>query len=58
VGLADATPDDLAQAGLSDVGVPDLSALASVEAKDVPGGTARRRVLEQLDAIDQRVAGW
>ena len=58
VGLAGASPDDLAAAGLGDITVPDLTALASVEAKDVPGGTARQRVLDQIDLIDQRVAGW
>lgn len=57
-GLADATADDLAAAGLAEVSVPELTALASVEAKDVPGGTARQRVLHQLDAIEQRVVGW
>lgn len=56
--LADATADDLAAAGLADVAVPDLSAAASVEAKDVPGGTARTRVLDQLADIEHRLAGW
>jgi len=58
VGLADATDDDLAAAGLADVMLPDLSAEASVESKDVPGGTARSRVMDQLEALGQRVAGW
>jgi len=58
VGLADATPDDLAAAGLDGVEVPDLTAEASVEAKDVPGGTARARVVAQLDDIEQRVEAW
>lgn len=57
-GLADATPADLAAAGLAEVSVPELTALASVEAKDVPGGTARQRVLDQLDAVEQRMADW
>jgi argininosuccinate lyase len=48
VGLEAAAPDDLEAAGLVGFGLPDLSAEASVEAKDVPGGTARARVLEQL----------
>ncbi|MFM8828472.1 MAG: argininosuccinate lyase, partial [Actinomycetota bacterium] len=58
VGLADATPDDLAAAGLQGVDLPDLTAEASVEGKDVPGGTARARVLEQLAQIEQRVEAW
>ncbi|MGB1803596.1 MAG: argininosuccinate lyase [Miltoncostaeaceae bacterium] len=57
-GLTSATPEDLAAAGLSDVAIPDLGARASVEAKDVPGGTARQRVLAQAEAIEQRVAAW
>ncbi|MGB0731736.1 MAG: argininosuccinate lyase, partial [Miltoncostaeaceae bacterium] len=57
-GLTGATPEDLAAAGLGDVAIPDLGARASVEAKDVPGGTARQRVLAQADAIEQRVADW
>jgi len=57
-GLTGATPEDLAAAGLGDVAIPDLGARASVEAKDVPGGTARARVLAQADAIEQRVAAW
>ena len=58
VGLADATADDLAAAELDGVEVPDLTAEASVEAKDVPGGTARARVVAQLDDIEQRVEAW
>ena len=57
-GLVGATPEDLAAAGLGDVAIPDLGARASVEAKDVPGGTARQRVLAQADVIEQRVADW
>ena len=57
-GLTGATPEDLAAAGLGDVAIPDLGARASVEAKDVPGGTARQRVLAQADVIEQRVADW
>lgn len=57
-GLVGATPEDLAAAGLGDVAIPDLGARASVEAKDVPGGTARERVLAQADVIEQRVADW
>jgi argininosuccinate lyase len=58
VGLAGATHDDFAAAGLGDVDVPDLTARASVESKDVPGGTARTRVVQQLDAITKRVEAW
>ena len=58
VGLADAAADDLAAAGLDGVEVPDLTAEASVEAKDVPGGTARARVVAQLEDIEQRVEAW
>ncbi|MFM9019222.1 MAG: argininosuccinate lyase [Actinomycetota bacterium] len=58
VGLAGATPDDLAAAGLQGVELPELTAEASVEGKDVPGGTARGRVLEQLAQIEQRVEAW
>jgi argininosuccinate lyase len=58
VGLADASAADLAAAGLEGVEVPDLTAAASVETKDVPGGTARARVQAQLDDIAKRVAAW
>lgn len=58
VGLSGATDGDLAAAGLEGVEMPDLTAHASVEAKDVPGGTARARVVAQLDDIEQRVEAW
>ncbi len=58
VGFDGATGDDLREAGLDGVDLPSLTAEASVEAKDVPGGTARARVVEQLEALAQRVAGW
>jgi argininosuccinate lyase len=58
VGLSAASAADVAAAGLDGVTMPDLSAHASVEAKDVPGGTARARVLAQLDDIEQRVEAW
>ena len=58
VGLADASAADLAAAGLEGIHVPELTALASVETKDVPGGTARARVQQQLDEIAKRVAAW
>ncbi len=57
-GLADATAEDLAAAGLGGLALPDLTALASVESKDVPGGTARAQVLAQISLIERRVAGW
>jgi argininosuccinate lyase len=58
VGLADASTADLAAAGLEGIDVPELTAVASVETKDVPGGTARARVQQQLDEIAKRVAAW
>jgi argininosuccinate lyase len=58
VGLSAASDADLVAAGLGGVAIPDLTAHASVEAKDVPGGTARARVMAQLDEIDQRVEAW
>lgn len=58
VGLAGASADDLDAAGLADIDLPDLTARASVEARDVPGGTARARVLDQIAALEQRVAAW
>lgn len=58
VGLSAASDADVVAAGLGGVVIPDLTAHASVEAKDVPGGTARARVMAQLDEIDQRVEAW
>ncbi len=58
VGLTEASPEDLAAAGLSGVVLPSLTAQASVEAKDVPGGTARARVVAQLEDATARVSGW
>ena len=58
VGLTEASPEDLAAAGLSGVVLPSLTAEASVEAKDVPGGTARARVVAQLEDATARVSGW
>ncbi len=58
VGLTEATPDDLEAAGLQGVALPNLTAEASVEAKDVPGGTARARVVAQLEDAAERVAAW
>jgi argininosuccinate lyase len=58
VALADASDDDLAAAGLGGIELPALTAAASVETKDVPGGTARARVSAQLDEIAKRVAAW
>jgi len=58
VALADAADEDLAAAGLGGIDLPELSAAASVETKDVPGGTARARVTSQLDQIAKRVAAW
>ena len=58
VGLADAGPAEIAQAGLADVELPALTAQASVEAKISYGGTARARVVEQLAAARAEVARW
>ncbi len=58
VGLADAGPAEIAQAGLADVELPELTAQASVEAKISFGGTARARVAEQLAAARAEVARW
>ena len=58
VGLEDATPEDVAAAGLEGVAMPALTAEASVEAKRAPGGTARAAVADQLAAARERVAAW
>ncbi len=58
VGLEDATADEIAAAGLGDIALPPLTAQASVEAKAVPGGTARDMVLRQLEAACVEVEGW
>jgi argininosuccinate lyase len=58
VGLADAGSAEIAAAGLEGVEIPELTALASVEAKLSFGGTSRSRVREQLDAVRAEVAGW
>ena len=58
VGLEGATAEDVAAAGLEGVELPDLTAEASVEAKQAPGGTARAAVVAQMAAARERVAGW
>lgn len=58
IGLADASREDLAAAGLDPDDVPELTALASVETKAVPGGTARAAVVDQLGAARAAVAAW
>jgi argininosuccinate lyase len=58
IGLEDAGPEEFAAAGLAGVEVPELTAVASVERKAAPGGTARAAVLDELDAARARVAGW
>jgi argininosuccinate lyase len=58
IGLAEAGPGEIAAAGLEGLELPALDAEASVEAKAVPGGTARGPVLEQLAAARTLVAGW
>ncbi len=57
VGLEDAATADLDAAGLGGVSIPSLTADASVEAKDVPGGTARARVQEQIARAQAILAG-
>jgi argininosuccinate lyase len=57
-GLDHATAEELAAAGLADVELPRLDAEASVEAKAVPGGTARAMVAAQLAAARSEVAVW
>jgi argininosuccinate lyase len=58
VGLEDATPEDVAAAGLDGVAMPALTAEASVEAKRAAGGTARAAVADQLAVARGRVASW
>ena len=58
VGLDDAGPAELASAGLAEVTLPSLTAEGSVEAKAVPGGTARAQVLDQLVAARGLVSSW
>jgi argininosuccinate lyase len=58
VPLTAAGPADLRAAGLDGEELPPLTAEASVEAKAVPGGTARGAVLEELEAARALVAAW
>ena len=58
VGLDAATSEEIAAAGLADVTLPDLGVDASVEAKAVPGGTARDMVLAQLESARAQVEDW
>jgi argininosuccinate lyase len=58
VGLEAATAAEIAAAGLGDVALPDLTVQASVEAKAVPGGTARDMVVAQLEAARVEVGSW
>ena len=57
-GLEAATAAEIAAAGLGDVALPDLTVQASVEAKAVPGGTARDMVVTQLEAARVEVGSW
>ena len=57
-GLEDATRDELEAAGLEGLELPLLTPEGSVEAKAVPGGTARAMVVQQLDAACTEVAAW
>jgi argininosuccinate lyase len=58
VDLAAAGPAELAAAGLDGLTLPPLTPEDSVEAKNVPGGTARAAVLDQLDRARALVATW
>jgi len=58
IGLDEAGPGEAAAAGLEGVALPALDAEASVEAKAVPGGTARAEVLDQLGTARALVASW
>lgn len=58
IGLADASSEQLRAAGLDPDDVPELTAIASVETKAAPGGTARAAVVDQLAHADRTVAGW
>ena len=58
VGLEAATSAEIAAAGLADIALPDLTVDASVEAKAVPGGTARDMVLAQLESARAQVEVW
>ncbi len=58
VGLEDASPAAIAAAGLDGIALPPLTAQASAEAKQAPGGTARAAVTTQLDLARARVAAW
>ena len=58
VGLEAATGAEIDAAGLGGVALPNLSVQASVEAKAVPGGTARAMVVAQLDAARVEVGNW
>jgi argininosuccinate lyase len=58
IALDEAGAAEVAAAGLEGVALPELTAEASVEAKAVPGGTARACVLEELDAARAAVEAW
>ena len=58
VGLEAATAAEIAAAGLGDVALPDLTVQAIVDAKAVPGGTARDMVVAQLEAARVEVGSW
>ena len=58
VGLEQAGPAQIAEAGLEGIALPPLTAEASVEAKAAPGGTARAAVLDQMAQARARVAAW
>lgn len=58
LGLEQAGPTEIAEAGLEGISLPPLTAEASVEAKLASGGTARAAVVGQLAEARKRVAAW
>lgn len=56
--LADATPTDLAAAGIEGFDVNLLGPEAVVESKRAQGGTSRAAVSDQLEAAKAEVEGW
>ncbi|HRC08248.1 MAG TPA: hypothetical protein PLV41_08530, partial [Miltoncostaeales bacterium] len=57
-GLQDATAQEITAAGLADIELPELTAQASVDAKQSAGGTGLDAVRVQLDDARREVQGW